>query len=48
MNLNAVDPPALTLATFSVPCIHAPPQLYACVVSGPVFSARQTRAPPAL
>jgi hypothetical protein len=34
------------VATFSVPCIHAPPQLYECVVSGPVFSARHTRAPP--
>ena len=46
--LNAVEPPALTLAPGSVPCIHAPPQLYECVVSRPVFSARHTRAPPAL
>jgi hypothetical protein len=45
-NLNAVQPSAPTVATFSVPCIHAPPQLYECVVSGPVFSARHTRAPP--
>ncbi len=45
--LNAVEPPALTLAPGSVPCIHAPPQLYECVASGPVFSARHTRAPPA-
>jgi hypothetical protein len=47
-NLNAVQPPPLTLAACSVPCIHAPPQLYECVVSGPIFSARHTRAPPAL
>jgi len=47
-NLNAVQPAAPTVATSSVPCIHAPPQLYECVVSGPVVSARHTRAPPAL
>jgi hypothetical protein len=47
-NLNAVEPPPLTLATFSVPCIHAPPQLYECVVSGPILSAGHTRAPPTL
>jgi hypothetical protein len=47
-HLNAVEPPAFVAATISVPCIHAPPQLYKCLVSGPVFSARHTRAPPAL
>jgi hypothetical protein len=47
-HLNAVEPPAPTLATCSVPCVHAPPQLYECVVSAPVLSARHTRAPPTL
>ena len=46
-HLNAIEPRAPTLASCSVPCIHVP-QLYECVVSGPIFSARHTRAPPAL
>jgi len=46
-HLNAIEPCAPTLATCSVPYIHVP-QLYECVASGPIRSARHTRAPPAL
>ena len=46
-HLNAIEQCAPTLATCSVPYIHVP-QRYECVASGPILSARHTRAPPAL
>jgi hypothetical protein len=48
MHLNAVEPPVLAPAAFSVPCSHAPPELYPCVVPGPIPSAQRPRAPPTL
>jgi hypothetical protein len=47
-HLSAIEPPALRVGTPSVPCIHAPPEPYECVVPGPVLSAKHTRAPPTL
>jgi hypothetical protein len=47
-HLSAIEPPALHVGIPSVPCIHAPPEPYECMVPGPVLSARHTRAPPAL
>jgi hypothetical protein len=48
MHLNAVEPAVLTAAAVSVPCSHAPPELYPCVVPGPIPSAQRPRAPPTL
>jgi hypothetical protein len=45
-HLNAVEPPALASAPFSVPCVHAPPQLYERAARSPIPSARHSRAPP--
>lgn len=48
MHLNAVEPPVLAPAAVSAPCSHAPPELYPCVVPGPLPSAQRPRAPPTL
>lgn len=45
-HLNAVEPPALASATFSIPCVHAPPPLYERMARSPIPSARYPRAPP--
>jgi hypothetical protein len=47
-HLNAVEPPVPAPAVFAVPCSHAPPELYTCVVLRSIPSARQPRAPPTL
>jgi hypothetical protein len=45
-HLNAVEPPVPAPAPFSVPCVHALPQLYERAASSPILSARHPRAPP--
>ncbi len=47
-HLNAVEPPILAVAPVSVPCRHAPLELYECVALGSIPSTRHPRAPPAL
>ncbi len=47
-HLNGLEPPAPTAAAFSIQCVHAPPQLYTCVVPDPIPSSRIPRAPPTL
>jgi hypothetical protein len=47
-HLNALEPPAPAAAAFSIPCSHAPPQIYSSVVPASIPSARNPRAPPAL
>ena len=46
IHLNAVEPRILAPAAFSVPCSHAPPELYPRVVPEPIPSAQRPRAPP--
>ena len=48
MHLNAVEPSVLAPAAVSALCSHAPPELYPCVVPGPIPSAQRPRAPPTL
>jgi hypothetical protein len=47
-HLNALEPPAPAAAAFAIPCSHAPPQPYRCMVPGSIPPARNPRAPPAL
>jgi hypothetical protein len=47
-HLNALEPPVPAPAVFAVPCNHAPPELYTCVVPRSIPSARHPRAPPTL